>query len=256
MEEERGPEHAESRLEEISTLWTALRDSRRTGKERTPALKLLAVRYARAIHNYVYSLVRNSHDADDVAQVVLQNLLSGSFARADPERGRFRDLLKAAVMNAVRLHYRQQNRRPKHSLDEERDGDTERASSPFGDEVWEDAAARWSLLDETWERLRDYQQHRGRWYHAVLLLRAQLPGADMKTLAAQAEAITRHSFNEQSFRQQLHRARVKFVHFLVRSVQERLETSEREKVEEYLVSLELLDYVRGVLGNDWSRGLT
>ena len=51
--------------------------------------------------------------ADEVFQEFALRLLRGDLRRADPERGRFRDLVKTAVFHLIVDHRRRQQARPR-----------------------------------------------------------------------------------------------------------------------------------------------
>src|SRR5437763_16068673 len=91
------------RLDQIDTRWSLLRLAHQPSLTQAgPARNAVAMLYRRAIRAYVGALVSAEQDADELAQEVLVRLLSGNFHRADPQRGRFRDMLKVAVANLVR----------------------------------------------------------------------------------------------------------------------------------------------------------
>src|SRR6516225_9748112 len=96
------PAHGPARLDEIPTQWSLLRLAQQNSfRVAGPARNTLALRYAGAIRSYVGAQVKDQQDADEVAQEVLVRIIRGDFAGADPQRGRFRDLLKVAVRNMV-----------------------------------------------------------------------------------------------------------------------------------------------------------
>src|SRR5438105_3561459 len=78
------------RLDEISTEWTIISD---------PAQFVL--RYGPAVQLYLTVLLRNRHDAEDVAQDFFMRITRLGFVHARRERGRFRDYLKVAVRNTA-----------------------------------------------------------------------------------------------------------------------------------------------------------
>src|SRR5262249_10817050 len=98
------------RLDDVPTRWSLLRLAHRDTLSAGPARNALVLRYARAIRNFVGSLVRDPNDADEVAQEVVQRLLRGQFAAASPERGSFRRLLAVAAHNLVRTHWSRKRR--------------------------------------------------------------------------------------------------------------------------------------------------
>src|SRR5437870_1584516 len=93
------PPGADSRLDQISTRWSILKD---------PAQFLL--RYGPAIHKYLFALLQNEDDVAEISQEILTRVADSAFDRAVPDRGRFRDYLKVAVRNAALTQLRRKNR--------------------------------------------------------------------------------------------------------------------------------------------------
>src|SRR5262249_51889093 len=143
-----------SRLEGIDTRWSLIREAHAAGTPRnaTAARQALVLRYARAIRRYVGGIVTNTADADELAQDAILRLMAGDFAGADPNRGRFRDLLKTAVRNMIHNHWDKANRRRAANLDVNVAG---AAETP--DAEW-DAAWRQAVLDLAWAALRDHER--------------------------------------------------------------------------------------------------
>jgi RNA polymerase sigma factor (sigma-70 family) len=88
-----------SRLASISTRWSAVHDSNH-----------FVMHYAPAIRRYLRSIIRNEQDAEDVLQDFLLSVVKSPFPNVSPERGRFRDYVKAAVRNAALAHLRRRSR--------------------------------------------------------------------------------------------------------------------------------------------------
>ena len=63
------------------------------------------LRYSAAIRRYMRAILQDHARADELAQDAVVRLLSGDFAGADPNRGRFRDLLEVSVRNMARNHW-------------------------------------------------------------------------------------------------------------------------------------------------------
>ena len=89
-----------------TTMWTVLREAREG--DSPAALEPLFAAYWRPI----YSVLRlawnqNHNNAKDLTQAFFLSLLERSFAEhVDPRKGRFRDLLKAALKNFMLTHKR------------------------------------------------------------------------------------------------------------------------------------------------------
>ena len=110
---------SEERLDAIPTQWSLVRRAHTLGSPANAeeARRLLVLRYAPAMRRYLGRLTKDQNAADDLAQDALVRLLRGDFAGADPNRGRFRDLLKASVRNLARNQWgKEARRRPRATL--------------------------------------------------------------------------------------------------------------------------------------------
>jgi hypothetical protein len=204
----------------------------------------LVLRYARAIRRYVGGLVADNAGADDLAQEVLVRLLQGDFAGADPNRGRFRDLLKTAVRNLVRNHWdRQKRRRPAdRDVDELADAGADRL-----DAAW---AAEWRslVLDHAWSALAETERHQPKSLSfTVLRLRADYPEESSAGLAAKLSDKLGTPVRADALRQMLCRARQRFAELLVAEVEAGLAEPTPQRVAEDLAALGLLEHVRDFL---------
>lgn len=237
-----------ARLDEIPTQWSLLRLAHQsTVTTAGPARHALVLRYARAIRNYVGALVRDPHDADELAQEVVVRLLRGQFASATPERGRFRHLLTVAAHNLVRTYWAKKKRSTPVDLDvaelpeEAADQDAEAVAS------W-----RQAVLELAWHGLKEYEQtHPGSVAWTLLRLRADHPTDDSEQLAARLSQKTGRPFRADAMRQQLRRARVRFAQILLEEVARGLDEPTPERVQEELGAIGLLEYVQDFLPPDW-----
>jgi DNA-directed RNA polymerase specialized sigma24 family protein len=237
------------RLDQIHTRWSLLRLAHDDAiSQAGPARETLVLRYAGAVRGYVGAMLRDSQDADELSQEVVVKLLRGDFAGADPERGRFRDLLKVAVRNQVRTFETKKQRRSGKDLDLNQFAD-EAPSDPAWDETW-----RSTVLANTWASLEQYQRtHRGSVAHTILKLRVDFPEDDSPQLAERLAKATSKPFNAASMRQQLHRARLRFAEMLLEEVSRLVTNPTPERVQEELVAIGLMDYVKDFLPADWSK---
>src|SRR4051812_25746276 len=125
------PEPArELRLEQITTVWSALGDPAR-----------FVMRYAPAIRSYFLAIIPHRHDAEEAIQDFLLRAVTVGFIGARSDRGRFRDYLKAAARNAALAHLRRESARRRN----------ERASG-----LERSMARTRPTLDQHW--LRDWRQ--------------------------------------------------------------------------------------------------
>jgi RNA polymerase sigma factor (sigma-70 family) len=223
-----------SRLEDISTEWDIIRD---------PAHFVL--RYAPAIQRYLSALVRNRHDAEEVAQEFFLHVTQHGFFR--PSRGgRFRDYLKAAVRNAALNHLRR-NRAPKPIDFSILQDVVPQKTQATADQVW---AAEWrkALLERACRALEEHQgQSQGNLAHTVLKVLMDNPFDDSKTLAARVSSLIGRPFRAEAFRKQLSRARRLLAKLIVREVAQTLGDPTLEQIKDELIALALWEYIRPYL---------
>jgi RNA polymerase sigma-70 factor (ECF subfamily) len=239
------------RLDEIPTQWSLLRLAQQDSVTLAgPARSALALRYSSSIRHYVGAQVKDQQDADELAQEVLVRILRGSFNQANPERGRFRDLLKVAVRNMVRTYWTRKHRRSGVNLDVEQIAQADEDDDP-ADQEWI-AAWRHSVLDKAWAALEHYQlSHKGSVSFTLLRLRVDHPDDDSERLAARLSEALGRKVRPEAARQQLHRARLRFAQLLLEEVARLLDNPTPERVEEELIEIGLIEYVRDFLPDDW-----
>ena len=184
---------------------------------------------------------------DELAQDVVVRLLRGDSAGADPDRGRFRDLLKVAVRNMVRNYWDKKRRRKCVDFDvSTREDWTDGESGP-----WEYAWTK-TVLKNVWARLGEYEQaNAGSNAFTLLRFRADNPDDSSEELAAKLSSQLGRTIRADSTRQQLRRARVRFAEMLIDELTDGIDSPNANQIEEELVLLGLLEYVRGILPHDW-----
>ncbi len=239
------------RLDQIATQWSLLRlahgDAPSSSEQ---ARQRLLLRYAGAIRNYVGALLQDDAEADEVAQDVMVRMLRGDFGQADPGRGRFRDLLKVSVKNMVRTHWERKRRRSGVGLDIEK-LDDQFATSEKIEADWNQNWRR-HALDMTWKALEAFQQQTpGCIYYTLLRLRAAHPNDDSAQLAERLSAATNRPWRADALRQQLRRTRLRFAQLLIEEVAGSLAKPSPEAVEEELIELGLMEFVKDFLPDDW-----
>jgi RNA polymerase sigma factor (sigma-70 family) len=245
------PSAPETRLDQIATNWSLLRLAHQDSVSRAgPARNALVLRYSGAIRKFMGVLVREEQDADEVAQELLVRLLRGDFARAAPERGRFRDYLAVSARNLARAYGARKSRQAGKDLDVSNVPDREPEPLPADDALT--AAWRQSVLDMAWAALEEYQRtHRGSVSWTLLRLRAEHPDDDSARLAERLSEAAGRRFRPEAMRQQLRRARLRFAQFLLEEIARSLDDPTPERVEEELVEVGLMEYVRDFLPPDW-----
>ena len=95
-----------------STAWELLADAARRGDGAATARNEFAERYYGAVRAYISALARGTDQADDLTQRFFEAVvLSGTLlARADHDKGRFRQYLKQAIRNFLIGEHRKQSR--------------------------------------------------------------------------------------------------------------------------------------------------
>jgi hypothetical protein len=221
-------------LDEISTHWPMIRDPVR-----------FVMRYAPAIRKYLEALVRNTHDAEELAQEFLLRGLLRGFIRTAELRGRFRDYLKVAVRNAALTHLGR--RRPAGAVGDLAWAIDAHDSEEQAEQAW---VAEWRrcLIDRVLQALDHHQrQSPGNLFYTVVRLSLDHPQEDSDALASRASALAGRPIGAEAFRKQLSRARRRFAELLVEEVRQTLQQPTPALIEEELAELGLLSYLRGFL---------
>jgi hypothetical protein len=222
------------RLDQISTDWTILCD---------PTRFLLC--YAPAIRSYLGALVKDAHEADEIAQDFLMRVVQkGGFLWANRDQGRFRDYLKAAVRNAALTSQRRRRHEPL-------------TEAVLARQVEDGALAKhwlrdWQrcLLETAFRALEAHQQRSpGNLFHTVLRVAMDHPDEDSPALAARASALAGRPVRADAFRKQLSRARRVFAAVLVDEVAQTLAEPTPARIVEELIETGLMPYVRDFLSD-------
>src|SRR4051812_88927 len=96
------PAEVVHRLSQIHTRWSLVFEAHQDpGDQARRAQQALVQRYGTAIYRYILGAVRDPDVAQDLAQDFALRLVSGDFHKADPGKGRFRDLLKTSLYRMI-----------------------------------------------------------------------------------------------------------------------------------------------------------
>jgi RNA polymerase sigma factor (sigma-70 family) len=241
------------RLDRIATRWSLVRRAH-DGTHTTigDARRELVMRYSTAIRRYVRAIMRDEAEADEVAQDAVVRMLEGNFGGADPDRGRFRDLLKTAVRNMVRNRWRREGLRRGVDLDVQHVETSETDSPGEADDAEWLSSWRRATLDLAWSALEDYERNNpGSIDYTLLRLRSERPDDTSDELARRLSQRTGSEIRADALRQKLRRARRRFADFLLAEVADGLDQADGDAVEEELIALGLLEHVRDILPADW-----
>jgi RNA polymerase sigma-70 factor (ECF subfamily) len=229
---------SQPRLDEIATEWAIIHD---------PAQ--FVRRYAPAIQSYLNALIKNQHDAEDVAQDFFVRVAKNGFVRARQDRGRFRDYLKTAVRNAALSFLKRQHGSKHAQLHEEQQPVTGRHQRA-AEQAW-DAQWRHCLLDRACKALEKHQQRSpGNLFHTVMALLLEHPNEDATALATRTSELIGRTVRPDAFRKQVSRARRALAKYLVKEVATTLDRPTAEQVKEELIELSLWEYVRDFVPRD------
>jgi RNA polymerase sigma factor (sigma-70 family) len=220
-------------LSQISTIWSDVFAAHTQGDEASRALNDLAQRYLPAIYGYIRGTLRNEHDAADLTQKFALKLCEGKFAKASPERGRFRNYIRTAVDNLITDHYRGRGM----------PNVPEGAPEPIAPEVPPagDFDQRWSeeTLNRAWDALAEADPN----FHVVLKLKLEqkLRSAE---IARRLTEQTGKPATEAGVRKTLQRANEKLANLLIDEVGRSIRSTDLTQIEEELRALGLHEYCR------------
>lgn len=219
-------------LNVISTRWSDLREPAR-----------FALRYAGAIRQYLLALVRDPHDADEIAQEFLMRVSRTGFGRASPDRGRFRHYLIAAVRNAARAWQAKQSGKATAPLPEQL-ADTHAQSDDHWDREWMRC-----LLDRALAALEAHQARTpGNLFHTLVLLSGDDPNLSARDLAERVREATGRALTPEAIRQQQSRARRHLARLIIDEVAGTIDEASPQDVAEELAAVGLMKYVKPYLG--------
>lgn len=238
--DETSPPSVTDRLSRIQTLWTMVQDAHGLAPDAASvALHKLVQRYSGAVHAYLLGALRRDDAADELFQEFALRVVRGDFGRADPQRGRFRDYLRRALINLINDYHRARKAwHPQVELDK-----LQPAAALEVDEQSFVASWRQELLDRTWRTLLETLPV----YHAVLLFRVENPDVPSSAIAEQLSKTLDKPLTADSVRKTLQRAHEKFADLLLEEVETSLGDTGPAELEAELRTLDLLKFCRPAL---------
>jgi RNA polymerase sigma factor (sigma-70 family) len=223
---------APARLDEIGTEWAIIHD---------PAQ--FVQRYAPAVESYLRALIKNPHDAEDVAQDFFMRVAKHGFVRARQDRGRFRDYLRTSIRNAA-INFLKRQQVPKQASFQDVQHVTSDKNMKAADEAWE-AEWRRCLLDRAREALARHQRRSpGNLFHTVMELLLEHPDEDATSLADRTSKLTGRTVRPDAFRKQVSRARRALAKYLINEVAQTIDRPSAQQLKDELIELSLWEYVR------------
>ncbi len=234
------------RLTHIRTRWSLVEQAH-TGDEaaKAAARAALVERYQTAVYRYLLACVRDPDAADELFQEFALKLVRGDFARADPERGRFRGLVKTALINLVINDRKKRARRPMTGGDAVEQIEAE-AVDPDAEFL---SAWRKALLDRAWQALESVQRTTRAPYFDALRMRSENPpltAAEIARRLNEADSSAR-AYSEPGVRKIVQRGRELFSDLVVEEVARTLDDPSNDDLEQELVELGLSPWCRTAL---------
>jgi DNA-directed RNA polymerase specialized sigma24 family protein len=239
----------QSELAQLSTHWSNIFRAREAdGDAAMAARNALLLRYVEVVMRYLRAVLRDPQVVDQVCSNFAVRVLESDrlLQNADPQRGRFRDYLKAVLQNMVADYYRQESR--EHKQWQKLSGEHELAdTSSFPVEQDQDFVRCWreELIKWVWRQLEQRDNKTGQKYSVLLRLQAKKPELRSTQMAELLSAKLSRPFTAAGVRQLLHRAREVFGDLLVAEVARSLQvdpgdTEGNARVEQELIDLGLL----------------
>jgi RNA polymerase sigma factor (sigma-70 family) len=232
---------ADTHLSQIATRWSLVLQAHGDNPAvRSHAQGELLLRYCAAVYRYLRSITRDETKAEELCQEFALRFLRGDFRHAAPDRGRFRNYLKVALVHLAGEFVSRSRSRPLPAgVDPADDSLTasDEADRRFLD-LW-----RSELVDRTWTAMAESSAASGDQFYEVLRLKAAEPA---RTSASLAEELTcRHGrpVNADAVRQTLHRARARFAELLRAEVGASIPTDNADEINAELADLGLLVYL-------------
>ncbi len=232
-------------LNEIATHWTVVRQAH--GDEAVGAARAaLMERYSGAVYRYLLGALRDRDAADDLFQDFCLRFLRGDFRNANPEKGRFRDFVKTALFHLIVDYQNRRRSAPRVLSVEVADVAAAAPELSCSDQQFLESW-RNEILSRAWQALERDSEQGGNAYYRVLRCRSDHPDLSSAALADQLSAELARPVKADWVRQTLRRAREQFTDLLVDELAATLEEPTRQRLEEELQDLGMLDYCREAL---------
>jgi RNA polymerase sigma-70 factor (ECF subfamily) len=236
-----------TRLNQIATLWSMVRQAHdETGESGRSARAELLERYNGAIHRYLLGALRDADAADELAQDFAFRFLHGDLRGADRERGRFRDFVKGVLFHLVADYHQKKKRAPGNLPADFPEPGSECSVAAEREEAFR-ISWRDELLSRTWTALEADEKSTGQPFYTVLRFRANHPELASAQMAEQLSGPLGKALTAAGVRKTIERARDRFGDLLLDEIAQALDTPTRDRLEEELIDLGLLEYCRTAL---------
>ncbi|MBI1832104.1 MAG: sigma-70 family RNA polymerase sigma factor [Planctomycetes bacterium] len=238
-----------SRFQFGSTRWSMVFEAGKfQGDAAAIARNDLLVHYHDAVYRYLVAKLGDTDAAGELFSRFAERVLEihPFLQRADPQKGRFRDYLKAILSRMVIDWYRQQAKGPKSLPDDVEP--VQAAPSTSEDEEFRKLWAE-ELMNHAWKGLAEVERTKGRPFHSLLLYKAQNPKVRSEAMARHFTGVLGQPFTADNIRKLLQRGHELLNDLLVEEVARSLKGEpgqivDADRIEEEMVELQLMDTPR------------
>ena len=246
--------HNQSRnISQIETIWPVVMQAHGENPTQiTAAQQAILMRYRPAVYRYLTACLGNTYDAEEVCQEFSLRLVRGDFRNANPDKGRFRDLLKTALYHLMIDHHKRK-RKQMVQMGEGAEPVADLESTCDSDRQFL-ATWRSNLLNQTWEALAEIERQSNQPLHTVLHFRAANPEMRSAEIAENLSTALAKKVSPEWVRKWLHLAREKFAELLLHEVAISLRDPDPNSVEQELIDLKLHQYCKSAL-DEWRKSL-
>jgi RNA polymerase sigma-70 factor (ECF subfamily) len=228
----------------LETHWEVLRTAYEGAPDAVKAAQQeILQRYRPAIYRYLLACLGNADAAEEVLSNFSYRFIRGDFRNADPEKGRFRDLLKKAIYHLIIDYHKSDKRKPANLSPAGPEPAADPDSTYDSDRQFLDTW-RATLLNKAWDGLQAEERRTGRLLHTVLHFRAEHPEMRSAQMAEELGKRIGQPVSADWVRKWLGLARDRFAVLLMEEVRRSLHNPTPESVEEELIDLRLYEYCK------------
>jgi RNA polymerase sigma-70 factor (ECF subfamily) len=239
-------------ISQIETLWPVLMNAHGGAPDEVSAAQEHFLRrYRPAVYRYLVACLGDPDAAEELWQDFSLRFVRGDFRNANPEKGRFRDLLKSALYHLI-VDYHKRRQRLMAQLAPDAPEPAADMSSTFDSDRQFLDTWRANLLSKAWEALAEEERRTGRLMHTVLHFRAAHPDLRSAQMASELSARLGRKLSGDWVRKWLRTAREQFAEFLLREVGASLREPTPDTVEQELIDLDLYQFCQGAIER-WRR---
>ena len=241
-------EQGTGHISKVETLWPLLEQAHGGGspEEIRAAQEAILERYRPAIYRYLLACLGDANKADQLISDFYLKFLRGDFRNANPEKGRFRDLLKSALCHLIADYHNQEKRKPRQFAE-----DGPEPVAPFDSTLESDRqfleSWRADLLNKTWERLAEEERKTGKPLHTVLHFKADHTDLRSAEMAEKLSQRLGKDITADWVRKWLSRGRDRFAELLLQEVEASIRNPTPELVEQELIDLDLFRFCKSAL---------